>query len=117
MYRIPSDLDLSAVVGEFTTQVRVGQYDLQFTFGSVNFTVQSPVRLLRDGQLVAGWEEGRWPDPGFYGIMNCTVLRCEVVTDQLIEIGFENGLTMRFVDDSDQYECLVITIEGSLRVI
>ncbi len=117
MYRIPSDLDLSAVVGEFTTQVRVRQFDLQFTFGSVNFTVQSPVQLLCDGKLVAGWEEGRWPDPGFYDIMNCLVLRCEVVTDRLIEIVFENGLTMRLVDDSDQYECLVITIDGHLWVI
>jgi hypothetical protein len=33
MCRVPKDLDLSPVVGEFTTQVRVGQFDLQFTFG------------------------------------------------------------------------------------
>jgi hypothetical protein len=32
MYTIPNDLAPSPVVGEFTTQVRVGQFDLQFTF-------------------------------------------------------------------------------------
>ncbi len=59
MYRIPKELDLSPVVGEFTTQVRVGQFDLQFTFGAVNFAVQSPVNLFREGKLVAHWEEGK----------------------------------------------------------
>ncbi len=58
MYRIPSNLDLSPVVGEFTTQVRVGQFDLQFTFGSVNFAAQSPVQLLRDDEPIATWERG-----------------------------------------------------------
>ena len=53
MCRIPSDLDLSPAVGEFTTQVRVGQFDLQFTVGSVNIAVQSPVNIFRDGRLVA----------------------------------------------------------------
>lgn len=117
MYRISNDLDLSCVVGEFTTQVRVGQFDLQFTFGVVNFAAQSRVQLVRGEELEAEWNEGRWPDPGFFDIMNSTVLRCDVVSDRLIEIGFDNGLTMRLVDDSDQYECLLITIDGHLWVI
>ena len=117
MYRIPSDLDLSPVVGEFTTQVRVGAFDLQFTFGSVNFVVQSRLLLLRDDVIAAEWEGGKWPDPGFYEIFNETVLRCAVVDDRHIEIEFENGLTMRLVDDSDQYECLLITIDETLWVI
>ena len=59
MYRIPKDLDLSPVVGEFTTQVRVGQFDLQFTFGSVNFAVQSPVNLFRAGRALGGRQVAR----------------------------------------------------------
>ena len=112
MYRIPKNLDLSRVVGEFTTQVRVGQFDLQFTFGSVSFAVQSPVDLFRDGKLVAHWEEGRWPDPGFYDIMNANVRRCEVVSDRLILFEFENGIAMHLEDNSDQYECMQISFEG-----
>jgi hypothetical protein len=49
MYRFSKELDLSSVVGKFTTQLRVGQFDLQFTLGPVSFSVQSPIRLLRDG--------------------------------------------------------------------
>ncbi|HAP77348.1 MAG TPA: hypothetical protein DCR14_14855 [Acidimicrobiaceae bacterium] len=61
MYGVPHDLDLSAVVGEFTTQVRVGQYDLQFTFGSVNFAVESQASVLRGNHVVAHWSAGVWP--------------------------------------------------------
>jgi len=42
MYRIPKELDLSKAVGEFTTQIRVGKYDIQFEFGDVHFAVQTP---------------------------------------------------------------------------
>ena len=112
MYRIPKELNLSPVVGEFTTQLRVGQFDLQFTFGNVNFAVQSPVNLFRAGKLVAHWEEGKWPEPGFFDIMNSKVIRCEVVDNRLIVMEFENGLEMHLKDSSDQYECMQIRFDG-----
>jgi hypothetical protein len=112
VYRISKELDLSPVVGEFTTQVRVGQFDLQFTFGSVTFAVQSPVNVFRSGKLVAHWEEGKWPDLGFYDIMNSEVRRCDVVNDRLIAFEFENGLTMHLEDSSDEYESMQISFAG-----
>jgi hypothetical protein len=113
MYRIPNDLDLSSIVGEVTTQLRVGPFDLQFTFGLFSFAVQSPVKLFRDGQIVGQWEEGRWPDAAFYNIMNVDVTRCEVVNERLIVFDFENGITMHLEDNSDQYESMQIYLEGS----
>lgn len=113
MYRIPKELDLSPVVGEFTTQVRVGQFDLQFTFGCVDFSVQFPVYLFRGGKKVARWEEGRWPEPDFFDIMNSKITRCEVVGDRLIVFEFENGLEMRLEDSSDQYESMQISVGGN----
>jgi hypothetical protein len=112
MYRIPRELDLSRVVGEFTTQVRVGQFDLQFTFGPVNFAVQSPVNLFRDGKLAGHWQEGKWPDSGFYDIMNVEVRRCTIANDKLIVFEFENGLLMHLEDESDEYESMQISFDG-----
>ncbi len=118
MYRIPLGLDLSSLVGEFTTQLMVGQFDLQFTFGAVHFAVQSPVRLYRGRERVARWEEGSWPEPGFYDVMNAVVTRCGVVTDRLIVFEFDNGLEMHLEDDSGQYETMQITLLGdSSRLI
>jgi len=111
--QIPKELDLSPVVGEFTTQLRVGQFDLQFTFGDVSFAVQSPVKLFREGKLIAHWEEGKWPEPGFYDIMNTEVRRCEVVNDREIVFQFDNGIEMHLEDNSDQYESMQISIAGN----
>jgi hypothetical protein len=113
MYRIPKELDLSAVVGEFTTQVRVGQFDLQFTIGPVNFAIHSPVSLVRRGVVVATWAKGKWPDSGFFDVLNSDVKRCEIVNDRLIVLEFENDLEMHLEDSSDQYECMQISIEGT----
>jgi hypothetical protein len=117
MYRVPKDLDLSPVVGNTTTQLRVGPYDLQFTFGDtphgVEFAVQSEVDLFRAGKLVAHWEGGKWPDHGFYEIMNIEVARWEVPNDRLIVLGFANGIEMHIKDNSDEYESMTITFEGN----
>lgn len=112
MYRISSELDLSSVVGKFTTQLCVGQFDLQFTFGPVRFAVQCPVTLLRGGTPFARWAEGTWPDPSFYNIMNVKVIRCEIPNDRLIVLEFENGITMHLEDSSDQYESMRIYFQG-----
>lgn len=112
MYRIPDELDLSPVVGEFTTQVRVGQFDLQFTIGPVSFAVESPVNLFRDGKCIAHWEGGRWPEHGFMDIMNVEVRRWEVPNDRLIVLEFDNGIAMHLEDSSDQYESMQIHFEG-----
>ena len=115
MYGFPKDLDLSPVVGECTTQLLVGQFDLQFTLGRVSFSIQSPVTLFREGAPYARWEEGKWPDPGFFDIMNVNVTRCEIANDKLVVIQFENGITMTLEDNSDQYESMTIHFEGDHR--
>ena len=112
MYRIPLDLDLSPVVGQFTTQICVGQFDLQFTFGAIRFAVQSIVTLVRDGKVVASWEEGRWPSDEFFHVMNTNVTRCAVASDRLIVFEFANGLEMHLEDSFDQYESMHIYFPG-----
>ena len=112
MYRIPKELDLSPVVGEFTTQVCVGQFDLQFTLGPVSFMITSPVDLFRDGKVIAHWEAGRWPEAGFYDMMNAKIRSCNVPNERLIVLEFENGIVVHLVDDSDQYECIFINFKG-----
>lgn len=116
MYGIPNDLDLSAVVGNFTGEVGVSRFGLQFSFGSVNFVVKSSAKLIRDDKVVAQWREGQWPDPAFYEIIDASVRRCDVVGPRTIEFEFETGLVMHLEDDSDQYESMVIRFEGDPSV-
>jgi len=117
MHRIPQELNLTPVIGKFTTQVSIGQFDLQFTFGNVSFAIQSPVNLFRDGEPFAHWEEGQWPDPGFYEIMNSEVTRCQIMNDRLIVFEFANGIEMHLEDNSDQYESMQIRFKDNASVL
>lgn len=109
MYRIPKELDLSPIIGSFSTQLRVGQFDLQFSFGSVSFMIQSPITLKRHDEVIGIWEEGRWPDFAFYDIMNVCVSRYAIPDDTRVIIYFENGIEMHLIDSSVQYESMIIS--------
>jgi hypothetical protein len=110
MYGFPRELDLSPALGEFTTQLGVGQFDLQFSLGDVRFIVQSKIDIFRSGEIVGAWEPGCWPDPAFYDVMNVPVTRIEIVNDRLLEMELESGLVLRMPDTSDQYESMQIII-------
>ena len=112
MHRIPKNLDLSPAVGEYTSQFGIGPGDFQFAFGPVHFSVYSPIKVLREGEVVAQWEKGSWPSSGFYEILNAEVLCCKAINDRKIVFEFVNGLSMVLEDDSDQYESFLITFQG-----
>jgi hypothetical protein len=112
MYRIPKELDLTKAVGEFTTQINVGKYDIQFSFGDVHFAIQSSIKIIKEGKLIASWEEGVWPESGFIEIFNIPISSVQIPDDRTIIIKFENNLDMHLNDNSDQYESMQISIKG-----
>ena len=44
--------------------------------------MQSRAVFVKDGKVIAAWEEGRWPDAAFYDVMHSKVLRCEMPDDR-----------------------------------
>ncbi|MFN8702532.1 MAG: hypothetical protein ACK5X0_10445 [Rhodospirillales bacterium] len=112
MYRIPSDLNLSKVIGQFTTQLCVGQFDIQFSFGEVHFAVQSSIELVRNGEIIGGWHQGEWPTTQFYEIMNAKVARCEIPNERTIVVYLDNSIEIHLRDDSDEFECIQISFKG-----
>lgn len=108
----PKKIDLSPVIGEFTTGVMVGHFTLGFNFGDVVFSIMSAVNLYRAGKVFAHWEEGIWPDPGFYEIMNTKIIRCDWaepkgLSNDMIIIEFENGIEMH-LEECPGYESIHI---------
>ena len=113
MYRIPDDLDLSKIVGQFTTQLLVGQYDMQFSFGDIRFAIESPIELYRDGAIIGSWIAGAWPPPQFFDVMNSNVISYEIPNNRTIVIRLENNIEVHLCDNSDQFECMKISIGDS----
>jgi len=117
MYRIPRNLNLDIIVGNFLTQLRVGQFDLQFTIADVDFRIESEVNLFRNGECIGTWSGGNWPSPEFYETMNSDVVKCIIPDDRNIVICLENGIEIHLKDSSDQFECMQISIEGEQWLI
>lgn len=112
MYRIPDDLDLSKLDGEFTTQICIGPFDIQFSIGDVHFAIQSEIKLKKNGEQIGTWKEGDWPIAEFYNVMNVDVISHEIPNDREIAIFFKNGYSMHILDSSDKYESMQINIKG-----
>jgi hypothetical protein len=108
MYGFSSDLNLAAVVGQEITQFCVGPYDLQFSFGKVRFAVQSQMELKRDGSLIAAWQGGEWPGAGFYEAFCVPAVSAHLMDERRLCITLENGLELHILDNSEQYESLLI---------
>ena len=100
------------MVGSESTQIRVGQFDIQFSFGDVDFNIQSKISLCKNGIEIGVWEEGRWPDNAFYEIMNTPVESVQIQSTSLIVINLENGMSIHLSDDSEQFETMQISIGG-----
>ena len=112
MYRIPKELELSKLNGQFTTQICIGPFDIQFSIGDVHFAVFSEVKLTQNGEQVAVWSEGDWPSSEFYSVMNVEVDSHSIPNDREIVITFKNGYSMHIYDNSDQYESMHISLKG-----
>ena len=112
MYRVPRDLNLSKLDGQFTTQICIGPFDLQFSIGDVHFVIQSEIKLKKNGEGIAVWKEGDWPSSEFYNVMNIEVESHHIPNDREIAITFKNGYSLHIYDNSDQYESMQIRIKG-----
>jgi hypothetical protein len=110
MYGIPSELNTSSMIGESTTQISVGQFDIQFTLGDFRFIIQSPIALFKDGVRLGGWDGKSWPDAAFYELMNVAVVSVDLPNERVMRISFESGLVAELADDSDEYETMQIIV-------
>ncbi|MEH6493632.1 hypothetical protein [Halopseudomonas sp.] len=105
-------MNLDLMAGSECTQIRVGQFDIQFSFGEVDFAVQSRIGLFKNEVEIGAWEEGNWPDSAFYEIMNVPVESVRTQGAKAIVITLENGLSVHLCDNSEQFETMQISIGG-----
>jgi hypothetical protein len=116
MYRISSGIDLKDIVGSEIHQICLGQFDVQFRFGSKTvICVQSRITLLDRGAIVASWDEkANWTTLEFQKLLNVPIIDYSVPNDRLLEIQFFGGLTLQLHDDSDQHESMQIYPRGEV---
>ena len=117
MYRIPKDLNLENIIGRDLNLLGLGRHDVQLNFdgSGIKICVQGTISLIEDGKVIATWTEHNWSSIDFQNILNATVESYAVPRENLLEIRFEDGLTMQLHDDSDQYETMQIYFDDETR--
>jgi len=98
------------MVGAFTTQICVGQFDVQLTLGDFRFVLQSPIRVLKSGVDIGGWEPSKWPDAAFYDLMNVEVTGSSFKDHETLSIQFEGGLELLLREDPGPHESMQIIV-------
>jgi hypothetical protein len=117
VYRIPGDLDLSPIVGDFITQFRVGAFDIQFSIGNFSFSIFLTIKIYKGGELLGQWISGNWPESVFYSLFNERISDWRRVNDRLLVISFMNGIEMHLADDSEENESMTISAEEKYWII
>lgn len=115
MYGLSPDVDLGCFVGAEVHQISVAKFDVQFHFASsARIAVQSRVRVLRGGGLIAEWSEAAgWTSVEFQGLLNGRVMAAAMQSPRVLELRFANGLLLELLDDSEQYESMQIYYPGA----
>jgi hypothetical protein len=104
----PSDINaLSHLKGAEITQVCLGPYDIQFNFmPRGNISVQARCELIDStGNLLDVWEERTKPGIcRFTELLESPAQDVQIDTPRSFIVRFNNGLLLRVIDTSDQYE-------------
>ena len=114
MYGLPENFALDGIVDSEIQQICSGRFDVQFRLSSgLLFNVRGDVSLL-DGNLEVGkWtEQEGWTTLAFQRLTNVRIKEYRVPNNRLLQMVFENGLTLQLHDSSDQYESFQIVVKG-----
>jgi hypothetical protein len=112
MYGFPSTDELRALEGAELVQICIGRNEIILNFfpESTSILVNSIEALLDNNSTV------------FYNINSMNrllggrIIRTSALGTHQLEIHFTNGGTLRLIDDSDQFESVVIRTAGRVIV-
>jgi hypothetical protein len=113
----PNDIDaLKPLLKAEITQICVGPYDIQFNFHpSGNVSVEGRCELVDStGRVIEIWEDStrsgtfRFPE-----LLMTPVSNVVIDTPKSFILTFANGMALRVVDNSEQYESFSV---GNLHV-
>jgi hypothetical protein len=112
MFGVPADLDLSQLKGDYLTAIQLGQWDLQFGFGSgVRICVQGDWQLRDASGKLIDQDVDPPSSREFYRVhllLQKTVTNFTVNPPRSFTLYFDDGLSLTLFDSSQQFESFQI---------
>jgi hypothetical protein len=109
MYGVPKDLDIPGLVGDRLDYITTCEYQISFGFdGGTTISVQSEIDIVRDGLLVARWDEdNKWSPGGFSQCVGASVESFAVPDQHKLQIRLQGGWIVT-IYDQPHYEAFHI---------
>jgi hypothetical protein len=112
MHGVPANLDLQPLHGACLEQLRLGQYQLQLWFSRGPTISVEGGWLLKDadGKVICESDRSHYAEKGsrLHVLLGATVTFSRVDPPVSFTLGFDNGMSLTILDDSDQYESFSI---------
>jgi hypothetical protein len=112
MHGVPANLDLQPLNGACLEQLRLGQYQLQLWFSRDQcIYVEGGWRLCdSSGKMICESDLSLYAERGsrLHVLIGATVTSARVDPPVSFTLGFDNGLSLTVLDDSEQYESFSI---------
>jgi|APSaa5957512576_1039674.scaffolds.fasta_scaffold225922_1 hypothetical protein len=111
MYGVPAEIDLSPFSDTILEMVSLGQYQITLHFNSeASITIEGAWELADKNATIIDQSLNRDQQPSereSYKIHACIgqrVIKATAEPPRSILLNFENGYSLRIIDDSEQYE-------------
>ena len=118
MYRLSNhDFDPGVFVGSILEGIYFTENTVHFAFdGYRSITLDSSYELRRSGEVERSEVPPR--DKALPGLVGHIVIQCSIKEEgRILELEFDDGHALAFVDDSSQYESFRIGVAGREIVV
>jgi hypothetical protein len=116
MFGVPANLDLSQLIGDYLTAIQLGQFDLQFKFGSgISICVQGDWQLRKASSELIDQAVDPPASREFYRVhrlLDKTVTNFTVDPPRSFTLYFDDGFSLTVFDSSQQFESFQIWPRG-----
>ncbi len=112
MHTIPEEFDLTCIVDESISQLRIDKFQIQIHWEQLSIQGEGQVFLEQEGKRTEIFN-GTWKNScGLEGIINSTVSAWNVRSQNEFSISFESGQILSFHVGEGQYEDFTVNIVG-----
>jgi len=109
MYGISADLDLSDLIGQSLDGILLARGSVVFNFTKSKISVQGPIQIRKDDHEISTWLENETSaTPAFTQLLGLETTSFSISDGKMLDISFSEGLVLRLIDDSLQYESFQI---------
>ncbi|MEM8773623.1 MAG: hypothetical protein AAGF53_01235 [Pseudomonadota bacterium] len=118
MYDIPETQEFSGLLGKELQQVCIGNNEVIFNFDSdFSLCVMGPFEHIKSGSEVFDYTDLLTKPSSLPSLLNSSIFEVKKENNDYLLLCFQNNEKLRLINDTDQYECFSLNIDGNIILV